>query len=503
MSAQTILEAINITKTFPGVKALDNVNFSLNQGEIHALVGENGAGKSTLMNILGGVFEADSGTLRIEGSKVRFQNAFASFTHGISVVYQDLSLASDMTVAENVFANRQPVGRLNMIKWGTLYKDTLDLLHRFGETQVDPNTLVKNLPMAKQQVIEILKAISLNPKVLILDEPTSSLTKKEITRLFSNMLKLKEQGISCIYISHHLHEVFEISDRVTVLRDGKNVETHNTRDITEQNIVRLMVGRDLLDMYGKLADEKQYGDELLRVSSLSRKGSFSGISFSLKRGEILAFAGLVGAGRTEIGRAIAGIDPYDAGDIFVEGEKIKPLSPKDMHNLGVAYLTEDRKEQGLALGMAVRENVVAPSLSKYAKGPLSFVNEKKVSTFARENVSRLRITPPDIYRKTRNLSGGNQQKVLMATWLGINPKVLIVDEPTRGIDVGSKSEIYSIIRYLAASGVGIIVLSSDLPEVLGLSNRIIVMKDGEIKAELPSKDATEENVIAYATGVEI
>lgn len=501
MAEKLVLEARGITKTFPGVKALDAVEFTLVEGEVHALVGENGAGKSTLMHILGGIYQPDSGEIKINGQPVKFHSPHDANLKGISVVFQELSLVPNLSIAENIFANRQPVTAGNFVKWDQLYADTKKLLELFGEEHLDPKTPVKNLSVATQQVVEILKAMSYQSRIIILDEPTSSLTKFETEKLFYNIKQLKKKGISFIYISHHLNEIFEIADKVTVFRDGKYIATDKVSSLTEDKIVSLMVGRELLNMYGHRGDNEVPGEVFFKVENITRKGAFKDISFELRKGEILGFAGLVGAGRTEVGRAIFGAEPIDSGKIYLNGKQIDHRSPMDAIQNKIGYLTEDRKQQGLFLDKDIRSNCIAPSLTDFTGRFLDFLDEGKITGFAEECKSIFRIVTPNVFRKVRNLSGGNQQKVLLSMWMGIKPDLLIVDEPTRGVDVGAKSEIYTLLRQLAASGVGIIVISSDLPEVLGISDRILVMREGVLVGEMPREKATEENVIACATGV--
>lgn len=497
MGDNLILEVREIVKTFPGVRALNNVRFELRKGEVHALVGENGAGKSTLMHILGGIYKPDSGEVFLNGERVRFENPHQAATHGISVVFQELSLVPNLSVAENIFANRQPVNRMNFIDYDRLYADTRKVLELF-EYEIDPRTLVKNLPVAGQQVVEILKAISYQPKVLILDEPTSSLTSVETERLFKNIKKLKTQGISLIYISHHLQEIFEIADRVTVFRDGQYIDTCPVKEVTEGKIVKMMVGRELVNMYG--TRDSALGGDYFQITGGSRAPHFGDVSFSLKKGEILGLSGLVGAGRTELGRGIFGVEPFEKGEIHLNGKKLEIKRPGDAIKNGIGYLTENRKEQGLFLKMAIRANCIAPSLKRFANR-MDFMKEPEISDFAEKSRARFNIITPSIMQLVRNLSGGNQQKVLLSMWIGTDPQLLIVDEPTRGVDVGAKSEIYTLLRKLAATGVGIIVISSDLPEILGISDRILVMRQGKLVGEFLKEKATEEKIIACAAGV--
>ena len=494
-----VLQLRDVVKTFPGVRALDNARLELRRGEVHALVGENGAGKSTLMNIAAGVLRPDSGQILLHGSEVRFANPHHASQNGIAVVFQETSLADNLSIAENVFAGRQPVRWPGLIDWKTLHHQTGCLLQLF-ELQIPPKTLVRDLSIAQRQVVEILKAISLSPQVLILDEPTSSLTKLETDLLFQNIRRLKSTNVAFIYISHHLPEIFEIADRVTILRDGQYVDTLDMKNATEDLIVRKMVGRELANVYGNRSTNR--GDLCLRVVNASRPPSFNSITFDLHQGEILGLAGLVGAGRTELARAIAGIEPLHSGSITLNNQPIRITTPRQAIAHGIGYLTEDRKDQGLFLRMPIRDNCAAPSLRRYT-APGGWMLDRQIRSFAEASRARFNIITPTINQHVGNLSGGNQQKVLLSMWVGIHPKVLIVDEPTRGVDVGARSEIYAILRSLAAANVAIIMISSDLLEVLGLSDRIIVMRSGHIVARLSHSQANEENVIAAATGVEL
>jgi len=496
MQDDTVLEARDITKTFPGVRALDKVHLELARGEVHALVGENGAGKTTLMHVLGGIYRPDSGTILLEGRAVRFRSAHDAARAGIGVVFQELSLVENLSVAENIFANRQAVRMGDFVDSGRLHAETLGLLKRFS-LDISPSMPLKHLPPSQRQVIEILKAMSQRPKVLILDEPTSSLTALDTQLLFRNMDQLKAEGTSFIYISHHLPEIFQVADRVTVLRDGRYVDTVRASEATEASLIKLMVGRDLANIYGER--RSSVGEEYFRVDGAAATG-FNDVTFPLGRGEILGVAGLVGAGRTELARGLVGLEPMRAGTVTLDGRRLAIRSPADAIGQRVAYLTEDRKDQGLFLRMTVRENMIAPSLRAFG-GRLGLMDEGRIDAHAESSRRRFGIVTPSIRQQVRNLSGGNQQKVLVAMWMGIRPRVLIVDEPTRGVDVGARSEIYALLRELAATGVGIVMISSDLLEVLGLSDRILVMRGGRIAGEYTRAQATEEKVIACASGV--
>ncbi|MCL2165486.1 MAG: sugar ABC transporter ATP-binding protein [Oscillospiraceae bacterium] len=497
--SEHILEVKGIVKTFPGVKALNGVDLRVKKGEVHAIVGENGAGKSTLMLTLGGVYKPDAGEVYLEGKKVQFDSPYDANKCGISVVYQELSLVQSLSVAENIYANRQPVRALSIIDKKLLYKKTEEMLSLFKTDNIKPDTLVKDLSMANQQVVEILKAMSFNPKILILDEPTSSLTEIETKQLFENIRTLKKKGIACIYISHHLSELFEIADTVTVLKDGAYVCDAAIKDVDEDFLITNMVGRKIENIYC-IRDKKLRNNavKVLEVKGLSRKSAFKNINFHIRQGEIVGFAGLVGAGRTELGRSIFGAEPPDAGTITLEGKRLSFRNPNQAIRNRIAYMTEDRKALGLYLDFDIESNFIANRIKDFSKN--GFVLNRGSSKNAENTVKNLRIVTPSVHQLVVNLSGGNQQKVLLGAWLGINPKVLIVDEPTRGVDVGAKSEIYTILRELANSGIAIMMISSDLPEILGMSDRIIVMKEGEISGELDCSEATEDRVISLAAG---
>lgn len=495
--SEYVLEAQGIVKTFPGVRALGGVDFKIRRGEVHALVGENGAGKSTLMMVLGGVYRPDAGEIRIEGEKVVFHSARDAMDKGVGVVYQELSLVPQLSVAENIFANRQPINRFGMVNKRKLHQQTREMLALFDIDFIDPATLVSRLSIANQQVVEILKAMSENPKIIVLDEPTSSLTEVEVKQLFTNIRKLKETGIAFVYISHHLSEIFEIADTATVLRDGMKVVSADVADINENYLVSNMVGRSIDNIFGQRETVHMIGDTIFEARNLTSKGRFEEVSFHIRKGEIVGFSGLVGAGRTELGRAIFGADPLHSGELFLDGKKIVVHSPDQAINAGIAYMTEDRKSLGLFLKFDLRANLAANRLRSFSSR--GFMNDKQLDQACDNAVKQFRIVTPSNRQKVINLSGGNQQKVLLSAWVGTNPKLLIVDEPTRGVDVGARCEIYQILRSLANDlGCGILMISSDLPEVLGISDRIYVMKNGRLVAEIPGKEATEESVMRYA-----
>jgi ABC-type sugar transport system ATPase subunit len=451
------------------------------------------------MQILGGSQMAEAGQVFLDGQPVSFHSAHDGLEAGIAMVFQELSMIGTLSIAENIFANRQPVGRLNNIHWQQLYQDTEAVLNTF-DLDLDPATLVKYLPMGQQQILEILKAITIEPKVLILDEPTSSLTETETADLFANIRMLQTQGMTFIYITHKLREVFELADRVMVMRDGKKIGIRNVDEVTENDLVSMMVGREIKDIYGGLLVPSEIGEEYFRVEDFAYQDDFQDISFGLHRGEILGLAGLVGAGRTELARSIFGIGPKDDGRVLLENEVVEIKRPQDAIEKGIAYLTEDRKSQGLFLDMPISDNLIAPILKKFV-GKIGFLNYSEVDEHAEVQIEAYGIATPSAKQKVLNLSGGNQQKTMIAMWMGIEPKVVIFDEPTRGVDVGARYEIYQKLRELTAEGVGILVISSELPELIGLCDRILVMHQGRITGEVTKEEFSEELIMTYAAGI--
>ena len=497
--SEYVLEARGIQKSFPGVRALDGVDFGVRPGEIHALVGENGAGKSTLMMVLGGIYQPDAGEILMDGQPMRFQSARDSIEHGIGIVFQELSLVQQLSVAENIYFNRQPVKRLGFVDRKRMNEDAEKMLGRFHIDNIKPTTLVRDLSIANQQVIEILKAMSESPKVIVLDEPTSSLTEVEVAQLFENIRRLKKEGIAFIYISHHLSEIFEIADTVTVLRDGQKVVTAEVRDVDEDFLISHMVGRAIDNIYGHREADAPIGDVVFSARHLTRKDVFEDVSFDVREGEIVGFSGLVGAGRTEVGRAIFGADPLDGGEMTLEGKPYRADSCDKAISRGVGYMTEDRKSLGLYLTFDISRNIAANRLGAFTKG--GFIQDVLLRKDSESTVKEFGVVTPSIHKVIGQLSGGNQQKVLLAAWISIHPKLLIVDEPTRGVDVGAKCEIYQILRRMAKDmHCGIMMISSDLPEVLGLSDRIVVMKDGRVAGILDGADASEKSVMSLAAG---
>ncbi|HZC58556.1 MAG TPA: sugar ABC transporter ATP-binding protein [Chthoniobacterales bacterium] len=498
MSGEHILKLRAITKDYPGVRAVDQVDFDLRHGEVHAVVGENGAGKSTLMNILGGVLAPDSGDIFLEDRPVRFLNAADAGRHGIGVVFQELSLVPSLSVAENVYFNRQPIDRIGFVASRRLHNATRQLLTLFN-LNINPAKEVAELSMGHRQIIEVLKAISLRPTILILDEPTSSLSATEIDRLFDNIRRLKSEGVSFIYISHHLPEIFQIADRVTVLRDGKNAGTFNIAEVNEESLVKRMVGRELTNMYGRGAN--QIEDTYFQVERADSKTTVaSKLRLVLRKGEILGIAGLIGSGRSELAMDIVGITPNRRCTVLLNGRRFQFRHPAEAIKQGVVYLTENRKELGLYLSMSMQDNCVAPTLRTYANR-LGFISDRQINSAGLDARQRFNIATPNVRKLVGELSGGNQQKVLLAMWTGTRPRVLIVDEPTRGVDIGAKAEIYKLLRGLAASGIGIVMISSELQEILGMSDRIAVMRNHRFVAEFSRENASEETLILAAAGL--
>jgi ABC-type sugar transport system ATPase subunit len=488
-----LLKISGISKHFPGVQALKEVTFEVEQESIHAVIGENGAGKSTLMQIIAGVHQPDAGTIEFSGETVHFTNPAEAQTKGIAIVYQELNLAPNLTIAENIFLGLEPKRSSFFLDRERLRAETRAVLGRLG-LQHHPDTIVNTLTVAQQQLIEICKSLVRNPRLLILDEPTSSLSETESTILFRVIADLKAHGVTIFYISHRLPEVFSLCDTLTVLRDGKHVRTVPTKATTEAEAVRLMVGRELLAFHRHPVEPK--GDVVLRVKEFSKKGQYEDINFELRRGEIVAMAGLIGAGRSEMALGIFGSPPPDHGDVFLKGSKVRFRRPKDAVNAGVAFVPEDRANMGLVLGAEVGENISSAALRRVARGP--FVDYSAEIQLIRKYVTRLRVRTPSFQQKARLLSGGNQQKVLLAKWLAVQPTVLIVDEPTRGVDIGTKAEIYGLFDELVREGIAILVISSDLPEVLALADRILIMRHGRLTGELTRSDATEEKVMHLA-----
>ncbi|HBR02687.1 MAG TPA: D-xylose ABC transporter ATP-binding protein [Ruminiclostridium sp.] len=480
----------NITKNFPGVQALKNVNLTLRKGEVHALIGENGAGKSTLMKILSGVYQKDGGSIVWEGKELELHSPMQATNAGTSIIYQELNLMPNMSVAENIFIGRERKKHRFILNEKDTILEAERYIHEVG-LNIDVRTKVEELSIAKRQMVEVAKALSVRAKLIVMDEPTSSLTDREIAILMDVIRRLRTQGVTVVFISHKLSEVFEISDRVTVLRDGECIDTLVTKDCDESQLIQMMVGRPLTDIFPK--SEVPIGDTLLEVRNLCAGKLVKDVSFELKKGEILGFAGLVGAGRSEVMRAVFGVDRLTSGKIIIDGQTLRYHRPSESIKKGLGFMPEDRKLQGLILGMAVRENTTLASLGEISNACI--INSKKEREVSLNYIEKLSIKTTGIEQKVNNLSGGNQQKVVIAKWLAIKPKVLILDEPTRGIDVGAKKEIYALMGKLAAEGVGIIMISSELPEVIGMSDRIVVMHEGCVRGTLDRKEASQEAIM--------
>ncbi len=491
-----LLEMSGIAKRFPGVHALDDVDFTLRAGEVHCLVGENGAGKSTLMKILAGGQSADSGDIRLRNETVRFRSPHHAQELGISMIYQEFNLCPYLSVAENIYLGRQPrVGRSPFIDWAKLRRDAQELLARIG-IDIDVTKNAGECSVAEQQMVEIAKALAFEASIIIMDEPSATLTEREIDALFVLIGELRRQGMGIIYISHRLDEIYRIGDRVTVMRDGKRVATEEVSALGRDDIIRMMVGRELKDEYPKETFEQ--GEARLEVEGLSRAGAFDDISLTLHTGEIVGLTGLVGSGRTEVARALFGADRFDRGEVRLDGQAVTLRSPRDAIRQGIGLLTEDRKNHGLVLGMTVRENMTLANLEALAGRWLVDRNDER--RIAEGMVRDLEIRTPSVEQITSNLSGGNQQKVVLAKWLFTECSVLIFDEPTRGIDVGAKVGIYNLMNDLVRKGVCILMISSELPEVLGMCDRILVMHEGRIAGELSRAEATQEGIMRLATG---
>ncbi len=490
-----LLHMSGIRKQYPGVLALQDVSFELRAGEFHCLLGENGAGKSTLMKILSGAIPKDGGKISIDGTEIDISSPSDARKHGIGMIYQDFKLVPELSVAENIFLGNEPKKSGSpFIDYPAMHASAKKVLETLGES-IPTSVPVRTLSIAQRQMVEIAKALSKKVRILAMDEPTAPLTDNEMKNLFKVIRVLKGEGVGIIYISHRLEEIFEIGDRITVLRDGTFIHSCAVTEADKRSLVRWMVGRELEQEYPKLELEK--GNEILRVENLN-SGILKDIDFSLYRGEILGFAGLVGAGRSELARVIFGADPKESGKIVLEGKEISPKSPREAIDNGIGLLTEDRNTYGLIMQMGVRENVTLSNLNELVKG--IFIDRSKESGVAEQYINDLRIKTPGMEQHVEHLSGGNRQKVVLARWLFTKSKVLIFDEPTAGIDVGVKYEIYQLINRLAKEGVGIIVISSDLPELLGVSDRIMVMCEGRIMGSLKRSEATQERVMMMATG---
>ncbi len=502
MSEQdVILRMEGISKAFPGVQALDNVDFEVKAGEVVALVGENGAGKSTLVKILCGAYKKDAGRIFLHGQETEIESTHHAQELGISIIYQEFNLTPNQSAAANIFISREPrqqgLGRLfNFVDRRRMEQEAQAHLNRVG-ARVPSTSLIRNLSVAQQQMVEVAKALAVDARIIIMDEPTSALGEDEVETLFEIIKSLKEQGIAIIFIGHRLEEILRVADRLVVLRDGRRVGGLMIEEATPDKIIRMMVGRELVtEIFHK--ETAEIGETLLEVRGLTGRDEVKDVSFTLRRGEILGVAGLVGAGRTEAARLIFGVDPKESGEIWIDGKQVYINSPVDAVNAGLGLVPEDRGLQGLVLKLPVLENIVLPTLDEHAR--VGWVNQRTLRDTAQNYVDKLNIRTPHLQQKAMFLSGGNQQKVVLAKWLALQPKILIMDEPTRGIDVGAKAEVHTLMSQLAQSGVGIIMISSELPEILGMSDRILVMHEGRATAILDRAEATQEKIMAYASG---
>jgi len=493
---ENVFEMQSISKSFPGVQALDKVDFTGVEGEVHALVGENGAGKSTLMKILAGAYRQDEGSILLRGKGVSFASPKDAQRHGISTIYQEFNLIPELNVAENIFLGHEPrKGRSLFIDKTHAYRMSRDLLTNLG-AEIDTRKKVKHLSVAQQQMVEIAKALCLNAEIMIMDEPSAVVSGKELDSLFRIIRSLREGGRTIIYISHRIDEVFEIADRATVLKDGKLVGTVRPRDLDKGDIIKMMVGRTFAEVFPP--KEKGERRPILTLKNVCRSGILKDVSLTVYTGEILGVAGLVGAGRTELARVIFGADPLERGEIIFDGRRLKKARPKVSIFHGIGFVTEDRKNEGLVHCLSIRKNLTSVILDRIRKW--CFVNEREEKDIAKESVRRFKIMPPKIEQEVESLSGGNQQKVILAKWINADSKLIIMDEPTRGIDVGAKAEFYILMRQLAKQGKAILMISSELPEVIGMSDRIVVMHEGHIMGELSPSEAREETILMMATG---
>ncbi len=497
MSAEPFLVMDSITKIFSGNTVLDKVTLTVRHGSVHALMGENGAGKSTLMKILGGMYQKDGGEIRINGTPVDIETPHMSQNLGISMIHQELSSLPDLTVAANVFLGREPLNRLRLDDTPRMMRETKAILEEIG-AEIKPDAYVRDLSVSQAQLVEIAKAISYNSDLIVMDEPTSAITESETANLFAVIAKLKKEGKAIIYISHKMDEIFQISDEITVLRDGKYIGTQPASELNHDKLICMMVGRELGEEYPEKGGKA--GEVILEVKNLTRKGKFRNINFFVRRGEILGISGLMGAGRTELVEAIFGLDIPDDGEIFIKGKQVKITSPQSAIRHGMAFVPEDRKLIGLNLVATVGHNITIANLIEYCFGG-QWLRKKAERSVSDRYIGQLSIKTPGQDQTVNRLSGGNQQKVILARWLSCNPDILILDEPTRGIDVGAKAEIHRIMRELASAGKAVIMISSEMPEILGMSDRTLVMHDGEITGEFTSDTISQEAVLAHASGL--
>jgi rhamnose transport system ATP-binding protein len=491
---EPILEMKHVSKRFDMTQALDDVSLTLFPGEVHGLVGENGAGKSTLIKIMTGIYRPDLGEILLDGKPVQVTNSQEAQALGIAAIYQEPMIFPDLNVAENIFISHQDRGPI--VRWGKMYRDAEVILAKL-DVHLDVRMSARGLTLAAQQAVEIAKAISLNVRILIMDEPTASLSAHEVDQLFQLVRSLRSQGVAILFIGHRLEEVLHISDRVTVLRDGKKISSRLREEVTAEQVIRDMVGRDVSEFFSK--EDTERGELLISVRGLGKENVFHDITFDVRHGEVLGFAGLIGSRRTDVGLALFGIEPADSGEILLEGKRRRIRSPEEALRLGVAYATEDRRKLGLNLTMPMASNITLPMLTEYLSR-LGLIKRRAEISTAEEFRQRLSIRTPSVTAEVDKLSGGNQQKVMLSKWLNADPKLLILDEPTRGIDVGAKAEVHQMISDLAARGLGVILISSDLPEVLAMSDRILVMREGRQMGIFEHADATEEGVMTAAMG---
>ncbi|MDD4849732.1 MAG: sugar ABC transporter ATP-binding protein [Gemmiger sp.] len=500
MSEEVILKMEGITKLFPGVRALDKVSLELRKGEVHAVIGENGAGKSTLMKVLLGIYHADEGSITYKGKKVQFSSPLNALSAGIAMIHQEISLVPTMDVAENIWLGREKLTMKNgMINRENRFKMTAEIFKKLN-IDLDPRAMVRDLSVANMQMVELARAASYNADIIIMDEPTSALANEEIQTLYRIVHDLQAAGKSIIFISHKLEEIFDICDRVSIYRDGHYVDTRNCNELTQEELVTMIVGREITQQFPK--QESKIGDVVLEVKNFNSLGVFQDINFTVRKGEILGISGLVGAGRTEIMRALFGADPRDTGEVYLDGKEIRIHNVQDALNAGISMLTEDRMRSGSIYTMSVKGNTTIASFRNFCSKGLGVINSKKENEAFEKSRHTLEVKCASENQLIKDLSGGNQQKVLIGRWLMTNPRVLIVDEPTRGIDVGSKSEIHRLISQLACQGMAVIMISSEMAEIMGMSDRILVVRHGKIVYECDRKDATQETLITHAFGAQ-
>ncbi|WP_454747138.1 sugar ABC transporter ATP-binding protein [Ciceribacter selenitireducens] len=494
-NSEYLLAAEGVRKEFPGVVALDDVTFRLKRGSVHALMGENGAGKSTLMKILAGIYHPDKGTVQLKGVDIRLESPLDALENGIAMIHQELNLMAPMTVAENIWIRREPLTRLGFVDHKEMNRKTAELFNRLN-ISIHPQTKVGELSVANRQMVEIAKAVSYESDVLIMDEPTSALTEREVEHLFQIIRGLRDQGIGIVYITHKMSELFEIADEFSVFRDGKYIGTHASTDVTRDDIIRMMVGREITQMFPK--EDVPLGDVVLSVKNLTLDGVFHDVSFDVRAGEILGVAGLVGSGRSNVAETIFGVTPASSGTIEIDGKPVDVFSPTEAIRNRMAFLTEDRKDTGCLLILSVLENMqIAVLQDKFVSR--GFVEQAALSAECEEMCRKLRVKTPNLAERIENLSGGNQQKVLIGRWMLTNPRILILDEPTRGIDVGAKAEIHKLVTEMTRNGVAVIMISSEMPEVLGMSDRIMVMHEGRVTGFLDRAEATQIKVMDLAS----